>query len=1119
VAETKLGWSRAALALAIASIMVPAGVLAATPPGFHSSFEAGDPALSSAPFGGLDVQIAGGPPKDAVLTAKADVGFTGTHSLHYAGTSTGSALTARLFDASVPVVDNTTLSWLVFPRSNKGDLANPANYVSVDVVFDDGSKLSTNGAVDQHRVPATAKGQGTGRVLYPDQWNYVSVDLGAVAKGRKVKSIELSADAPAGKAFEGWVDDIRIGVQPAFTSTHPTDYVDTRRGSNANPNFSRGNNFPAVATPHGFNFWTPVTQAGSNWLYQYQENNGDDNRPRIQAFSLSHEPSPWMGERQTFQVMPAQVESGAPALKRETRALSFTHDEETAHPDYYGVHFDNGIRTEITPTDHAAVFRFTFTGKRAQLVFDNLNDKASVTLDPAGRSIQGWSDVKSGLSTGATRLFFYAEFDKPVAESGRLTGEKRDAASAWFGFDTTKKGGKQVTMRIATSLIGVDQAKANLSQEVAANDTFDSVRERARKAWDDRLGRFQVEGASRDEKTILYSNLYRLFLYPNKAYENTGTKDAPKWQYASPFSAATGENTDTHTGARIVDGKPYVNNGLWDTYRTAWPAYTLFTPTEAGEMVDGFVQQYRDGGWIARWTSPGYADLMVGTSSDVAFADAWLKGVRNFDVANFYLSAIRNASTVSTDVKGAGRKGIERSLFNGYTDDDVKEGLSWSTAGYINDFGIANLAEALAKDSAHCGGYKNYADDAAWYRARAVGYANLFEPEVGFFVARDKAGKWRWTAKDFSPIRWGGDYTETNAWNMTFDAPQDGAGLAGLYGGREKLGEKLDAFFSAPGNYDVGDYGGEIHEMLEARDVRMGQYGHSNQPSHHIIWMYDEAGQPWKTQDKQRDAMSRLYVGSEIGQGYPGDEDNGEMSAWWIFGATGFYPLRMGTPEYVIGAPYFPHMTIRLESGATIDIRAPGVSDTNRFVQSLKVNGQPWNKLTLPHELLAKGATLEFTMGSAPSNWGTGADALPASITAEGAKPAPLHDVMKAADLTLDGKKASTLAAAVDNDSGTELALPTGKAVVVDRLAAPATVSMYTITSGASAAAPTGWKLEGSADGKRWQMLDERHDETFPWHRQTRGFAIATPGSYAHYRLTLDGSGPTAVAELELLAK
>jgi predicted alpha-1,2-mannosidase len=1116
VTVSKHGWRRTAFVLATAALVVPAGALAATQ-GFGSSFEKGDPAPMAAKPGGLYVRVAGGPPADAILTAKADVGFTGTHSLRYAGTATGTAVSTRLFDTNVRVDEGTTLSWLVFPRSVKDDLSNPANYVAVDVVFDDGSRFSTTAARDQHGIATTATGQGEGRVLYPDQWNYVSVDLGAVAKGRHVRSIELTANAPAGKAFEGWVDDIRIGDAKVINSTHPTDYVDTRRGSNANANFSRGNNFPAVAMPHGFNFWTPATNAGSNWIYQYQERNGDDNRPRIEAFALSHEPSPWMGERQTFQVMPAQAESGAPTLKRETRALSFGHDAEEAHPDYYRVHFDDGITTEITPTDHAAMFRFSFTGKRSQLVFDNLNAKAAITLDPDHRAIQGWSDVKSGLSAGATRLFFYAEFDKPVSESGRLTGEKRDEASAWFGFDTAKKGDKTVTMRIATSLIGVDQAKANLAQEIASSDTFESVRERARKAWDDRLGMVKVEGATADERTILYSNLYRLFLYPNEAYENTGTKDAPVWKYASPFAAAAGPNTPTTTGARVVAGQPYVNNGFWDTYRTAWPAYVLLTPTDAGRMIDGFVQQYRDSGWIARWSSPGYADLMVGTSSDVAFADAWLKGVRNFDVSSFYQSAIRNASSVS-DVKGTGRKGIERSLFNGYTDEKVHEGLSWSMDGYINDFAIGNLAAALAKASPSGDGYGSYADDAQWYRARAVGYANLFDPAVGFFVARDPAGKWRWTDKEFSPIRWGGDYTETNAWNMAFHAPQDGAGLAGLYGGREALGAKLDAFFSTPGKFEVGDYGDVIHEMLEARDVRMGQYGHSNQPSHHIIWMYDEAGQPWKTQDKLRDAVSRLYVGSEIGQGYPGDEDNGEMSAWWLFGAAGFYPLRMGTPEYVIGAPHFPHMTIKLENNAAIDIRAPGVSDTNRYVQSLKVNGQPWNKLTLPHELLAKGATLDFEMGPKPSTWGTGADALPASITAEGAKPAPLHDVTSVDNATLAGHRDASLSAVADNDSSTEFALPAGKATIDYRLEKPVAVTMYTVTSPATVAAPSHWTLQGSADGKRWTTLDERKDQAFSWHRETRGFVVAKPAAYARYRWVIEGTGATAVAELELLA-
>jgi predicted alpha-1,2-mannosidase len=315
--------------------------------------------------------------------------------------------------------------------------------------------------------------------------------------------------------------------------------------------------------------------------------------------------------------------------------------------------------------------------------------------------------------------------------------------------------------------------------------------------------------------------------------------------------------------------------------------------------------------------------------------------------------------------QGTGRKGLQRSIFNGYTDTGVDEGLSWSMDGYINDFAIGNLAAALA-DATDAGDpyAAHYADDARYYRNRALDYVNLFDPTSASSLAATLPVTGATTRPDFDPLRWGGDYTETDAWNMAFHAPQDGAGLAALYGGRAGLAAKLDEFFATPGVFHVGSYGEPIHEMLEARDVRMGQYGHSNQPSHHIIYMYDFAGQPWKTQDKVRDALSRLYVGSEIGQGYPGDEDNGEMSAWYVFSAAGFYPLRMGTPEYVIGAPYFPHMDIRLENGKHIVIDAPAVSDVNRYIQSLRVNGQPWNKLTLPHALLAQGAHAGVCDGS-----------------------------------------------------------------------------------------------------------------------------------------------------------
>jgi predicted alpha-1,2-mannosidase len=1107
-------WALTVLASGLAQAGVPSQTL------FWRSFEPDEAPPSPASTAHFSWRIAGGPTQQAALTARPDVGFSGLHSLRYQGEGSGTQA-GQLFEVNIPVRSDSELSYLIFPQSVPDDLRNPANYVAVDLQFDDGSFLSQRDARDQHRTPVAARAQGQGRVLYPDQWNLERVALGKVAAGRTIKRVLLTHDDPDNKVnFQGYLDDLRIGAAtPIEQLDHPSDHVDTRRGSNANGRFSRGNNFPAVALPHGFNFWTPTTNAGSSWIYQYAERNGSDNRPRIEAFALSHEPSPWMGDRQTFQLMPEAVASGAPLLDRTARALGFDHTDEVARPYYYKVDMDGGLRTEITPTDHAAMFRFTFPGVRSQLVFDNKDDHGAITLDPATCSISGWSEVKSGLSTGATRLFFYAQFDQPISESGRLKGQGRDDVSAWFGFDTRRQ--HVVNMRIATSLISLAQAKHNLALEIAPGDSFDSVRLRAQQAWDARLGIVSVQGASSDERTTLYGNLYRLFLYPNAAYENTGSAEQPLYQYASPFSPPVGADSAEHTGARIVDGKVFVNNGFWDTYRTAWPAYVLLTPHEAGEMIDGFVQQYRDGGWIARWSSPGYADLMVGTSADVAFADAWLKGVRNFDVASFYQSALKDA-TVLSPIAGTGRKGLERSIFTGYTDTSVDEGLSWSMDGYINDFGIANLAAALAKNHAPDDPYgTHYADDAQYFRSRALNYVKLFQPGSQFFVGRNPDGSWRYSPSQFNPERWGGDYTETDGWNMAFHAPQDGAGLAALYGGRARLAAKLDGLFNTPGRFDVGSYGGVIHEMLEARDVRMGQYGHSNQPSHHLIYMYDFAGQPWKAQDKLRDALRRLYVGSEIGQGYPGDEDNGEMSAWWLWSAAGIYPLRMGSPDYVIGAPYFAQMTIRLENGQRIQINAPGVSDTNRYVQSLSVNGQPWSSLSLPHALLAQGAVLDFVMGPTPSRWGSAPQDAPPSLSAEGQPPQPLQDLAgsTAAQITLAGDVAAAKPF-IDNDSATVGTLPSGQPLQL-ALPAPATLSVYTLTSARQQGAdPQDWLLEGSDDGQQWRVLDRRQGEHFSWRQQTRAFALATPARARYFRWrALAPHGSLRLAEIEWLGQ
>lgn len=1093
---------------------------------FSNGIEVPDP-----PPGDMKSQIGKGPTSS--YTAKTNVGWTGLGALMYSGThlTKGRAYSYnKIYDVDIPVTKNSELSYYIAPEfTDKNHNDYSSTYASIDLAFSDGTYLHDLKATDQHGVGLNPKDQGDSKYLYVNQWNFIKSKIGDVAAGKTIKRILVAYDNPKGPgAFRGSIDDVKMEGNPVAKKYDAlSDYVNILRGTQSNGTFSRGNNFPAVAVPHGFNFWTPTTNAGSDWIYQYNESNNADNLPQIQAFALSHEPSPWMGNRQTFQVMPSDSSADKPNASRSARALAFKHSNEIAKPHYYSVKFENGIQTEMTPTDHAAMFKFTFTGDTSNLIFDNVNNNGGLTINQETGEVTGYSDVKSGLSTGATRLFVYATFDKPIVKSGKLTGGGGNNVTGFVRFDSAKD--KVVTMKIATSLISVDQAKKNLEQEIGPNDTFNSVKDRAQKQWDQQLSTIEVEGATEDQLVTLYSNMYRLFLYPNSAFENVGSNDNPEYKYASPYSAATGQNTETKTGAKIVDGKTYVNNGFWDTYRTAWPAYSLLTPTISGELIDGFVQQYRDGGWIARWSSPGYANLMPGTSSDIAFADAYLKGVTNFDVKSFYQSAIKNAEVVSPNA-GTGRKGLTTSIFDGYTNTSTGEGLAWAMDGYINDFGIANLAKALSEKGDKNDPYQaNYAADYQYFINRAQNYVNMFNPAIGFFNGRTANGAWRSTADNFNPAVWGYDYTETNAWNMAFHVPQDGQGLANLYGGKEALAAKLDEFFNTPETgLFPGSYGGTIHEMREARDVRMGMYGHSNQPAHHIIYMYDYAGQPWKTQELVREVLDRLYIGSEIGQGYAGDEDNGEMSAWYIFSSLGFYPLKMGTPEYAIGAPLFKKATVHLENGKSIVINAPNNSKENKYVQGVKVNGKAYDKTSILHADLVKGAVIDFDMGPKPSKWGSGDQDVPQSITSgltDGTtlKALPLRDMTD--HLLADGKgKVSDKGEVLfDNNSNTQVTLDS-KTPTVDYefKEGKQLVKMYTVTSSSSGAEkdPKSWVLKGSNDGENWTVLDERKNEKFQWRLYTRAFVIKNSGKYAYYKLEVKengGADSTSLAELELL--
>jgi predicted alpha-1,2-mannosidase len=1074
------------LAWLTTAVLVAGGVVAtalpaaAAPGDFSSGFEAGDPqptwqnsVESSAGVGGYCCALTG-----MESAPRTETAHTGSAALMYSGndqSATSSYSYNRIFDVDLPVTATTSLSYWVYPQSG-GHLD-----VAVDLVFTDGSRLRDSGAVDQRGVRVHPTFQGNGSGLAFDQWNYVTSRIGENVAGKTVDRILIAYDQPLNTGtFRGYFDD--IAIQAAAAPARLSDLVDTRRGSNSDSSYSRGNTFPGTTVPNGFNFFTPITNGNSDsWLYAYKSTT-------VQGFGISHEPSPWIGDYGQLQIMPM---TGGVKSTPDARKSTFSHGNEVAQAHYYKTQLDTyGITAEMTPTDHAGALRFKYPAANESVILFDTVDSAggSISVDQAARVISGYVDHKG------QRMYFSATVDKAIAATGTVSGQ---GATSWIRFATT--AGEQVNLKMATSFISVAQAAANLSQEIGAK-SFDTVREQAAALWDTTLGKARIEGATTDRQVTFYSNMYRAFMYPNNRSEIVGGVR----KYHSPYDNA------------VHDGQMYVNNGFWDTARAVWPLYSLLTPGKTGEMLDGIVNAYKNGGWTPRWTGPGYIDIMVGTNQDLAFADAYAKGVRNFDYQAAYASMVKNASVYSSS-GSRGRKGLEVSTFKRYVPTDVRgEAASWTLEDATNNFGIAQLGRALG-----------YTEDAAYFDNRALDYANLYSPSVGFFRGKQKSGAWRTTDAAFKPNEWGCDFTEGAPWHYATPAPQDPQGMANLYGGRAQLSSKIDSVFAASRDFLPGCYGGTIHEMTEAYNANMGQYAHSNEPIHHMLYMYNYAGTPAKTQTHVRDVLTKLYdSGAGTGNGYLGDEDNGQMSAWYVFSALGFYPARMGSTDYAIGAPLHPRATVSLENGRTFTVEAPGVSDTNRYIQSATLNGVPYTKNYLTHADLLAGGTLNFTMGASPSSWGTGAGDIPGSITTGSAAPRPLTDKATGGTLTASAENGTTegRASLVDDTSLTKWLAFQNTATLEYRFAGTTTaaVRQYTLTSGDDTPArdPKSWTLQGSTDGTTWVTLDTRTNLDFADRRQTRAFVIGNTTAYPRYRLQITanhGAAETQLSEWELL--
>lgn len=882
-------------------------------------------------------------------------------------------------------------------------------------------------------------------------------------------------------------------IPPVTWQTGLSEYVDTRRGTHdftGQSSISYGNTIPATALPFGFNMYAPANAIDTGGMFYYFMRN------YLEGFRISHEPSIWIGDYGMFHIWP---EMDTVETDPTNRKVSFSHDHEIAKPYQYSVSLDNGIHVDLAPTDHAAVFNITYpkTTSTAYLLFDaSQNATGSINVDLANGTVEIAVQTTSGCS-GARTHYIYAEFEGVTLTSA--TQDTNRTLDTYVKFATNANA--PVTLRLASSWISLEQAQLNF-QEVA-NKSWEDIRDQAQEIWDKALGRVQLE-ASDAEKVIFYSNLYRSLLYPNHWGES---KDGNSI-YKSPYNG------------NMIQADMYVNNGFWDTYRSEWPLLLLLAPDTAGVMLDGFTKAFIENGWTPRWTGPKACDSMVGTSTDVVFADAYLKGIRNFDYATAYTSAVKNSTTVSNSAAN-GRHGQHQAIFLGYTPtESTGQSVSWHLEGCLNDAGIANMAKALGRE-----------DDATYFTNRALAYPNSFSPSVGFFRQRKANGDWYESDADFSPSAWFNGFSEGDAWQYSVNVQFDGEGLSGLYGGRDGLANHIDTLFATPPSENDRTSG--IHEVSEAKLVRMGQYGHSNQPVHHIIHMYHYANTPWKAQAHTRAVINPnngLYTdGTTDGKGWLGDEDNGEMSAWFIFSSLGFFPALGGIPEYLLTSPLYTKASIYLDNGNIFTISAPGNTNDTVYIQNANLNGVPYNLAYLKHTDIVSGGDLELTLGPTPSTWGAGTDALPTSMTPVG-RTLPYYadqangGSMSASVASVDSN--SGISNVFDNNSKTVWHVQANQAAITYQFpdGAKPTILWYTLSSAQDHPEydPTQWQLDGSNDGHVWNAIETRTQETFSWRMQTKYYMLKSKPAYNYYRLTLSGSSSQTdlqLSEIEFVGK
>ena len=733
---------------------------------------------------------------------------------------------------------------------------------------------------------------------------------------------------------------------------NPVDYVSTLVGTQSKFELSTGNTYPATALPWGMNFWTPQTgKMGDGWAYTYDAD-------KIRGFKQTHQPSPWMNDYGQFAIMPI---TGGLVFDQDRRASWFSHKAEVAKPYYYKVYLaDHDVTTELAPTERAVMFRFTYPKtKNAYVVIDAFDKGSYVKIIPEENKIIGYSTKNSGGVPENFKNYFVIQFDKPftftsgVKENNILPNETEvqgNHTGAIIGFATQK--GEIVHARVASSFISYEQAELNLKE--LGKDSFDQLVTKGKDTWNREMSKVDVEDDNIDNLRTFYSCLYRSMLFPRSFYEIDAKGQVVHY---SPYNG------------KVLPGYMFTDTGFWDTFRCLFPFLNLMYPSMNQKMQEGLVNTYKESGFLPEWASPGHRDCMVGNNSASVVADAYIKGLRGYDIETLW-EALKHGANAHLRGTASGRLGYESYNQLGYVANNIGIGQNVArTLEYAyNDWAIYTLGKKLGKPESEIDIYKK----------RALNYKNVYHPERKLMVGKDNKGVFN---PNFDAVDWSGEFCEGNSWHWSFCVFHDPQGLINLMGGKKEFNAMMDSVFVIPGKLGM-ESRGMIHEMREMQVMNMGQYAHGNQPIQHMVYLYNYSSEPWKAQYWIREIMNKLYTAGP--DGYCGDEDNGQTSAWYVFSALGFYPVCPGTDEYIIGTPLFKSAKLHLENGKTITIKADNNQLDNRYIKEMKVNGKSQTRNFLTHDQLIKGANIQFQMSPVPNKQrGTTEKDVPYSLSFE----------------------------------------------------------------------------------------------------------------------------------------